>query len=123
LVHEHAIELTKYKACMKEFEDGDGGGWQKCEKRKTITPLAITNFFWKGTGYKKGDHAKLKFIEDLVLYITKDYEALSSVESPWFHCLVMCKDNKIQFPSWKQLVEEHIPSMLQKTPICTSYPI
>jgi hypothetical protein len=26
LVHEHAIELTKYKACMKEFEDGDGGG-------------------------------------------------------------------------------------------------
>jgi hypothetical protein len=26
LVHEHVIELTKYKACMKEVEDGDGGG-------------------------------------------------------------------------------------------------
>jgi len=25
LVHEHVIELTKYKACMKEVEDGDGG--------------------------------------------------------------------------------------------------
>jgi hypothetical protein len=23
LVHEHTIELTKYKACMKEVENGD----------------------------------------------------------------------------------------------------
>ncbi len=68
LVHEHAIELTKYKAPMKEVEDGDGGGQQKCEKRKTIiTPLAITNFFGKGTRYKNDDHAQIKIIEDLVL--------------------------------------------------------
>jgi hypothetical protein len=26
LVHEHATKLTKYKACIKEDEDGDGGG-------------------------------------------------------------------------------------------------
>jgi hypothetical protein len=26
LVHEHVIELIKYKACMNEVEDGDGGG-------------------------------------------------------------------------------------------------
>jgi hypothetical protein len=26
LVHEHVIKLTKYKACMKEVKDGDGGG-------------------------------------------------------------------------------------------------
>jgi len=49
---------------MKEFEDGDGGGWQKCEKRKTVTLLAIINFFWNGTEYKKNDHAQLKFIEN-----------------------------------------------------------
>jgi hypothetical protein len=35
---------------MKEVEDG---GRQKCEKRKTITPLSIINLFGKGTGYKK----------------------------------------------------------------------
>ncbi len=27
LVHEHIIELTKYKVCVKEVEDGDDGGW------------------------------------------------------------------------------------------------
>jgi hypothetical protein len=44
LVHEHVIELTKYIACMKEVEDGDGGGQQQCKQRKTITPLAIIDF-------------------------------------------------------------------------------
>jgi hypothetical protein len=44
---------------------------------------------------KKGYHAQLKFIEDLVLYIAKGYEAMSSVESPWLHYLVMHRDNKI----------------------------
>jgi hypothetical protein len=86
---------------MKEVEDGDGGGWQKHEKRKTITPLAIINFFGKALDTKRIDYAQLKFIEDLVLYITKGYEALFSVEAPWFHRL-MHKNNKIWFPSWKQ---------------------
>jgi hypothetical protein len=53
LVHEHVIELIKYKACMNEVEDGDGGGWQNCKKKKTITPLAIIDFFGGGIGYKK----------------------------------------------------------------------
>ncbi len=35
--------------------------------------------------------------------------------SPWLQCLVMCKDNKIRFLNYKQLVEEHILAMLQKT--------
>jgi hypothetical protein len=26
LVHEHIIELTKYKVCVKEVENGDDGG-------------------------------------------------------------------------------------------------
>jgi hypothetical protein len=33
------------------------------------------------------------------MYIAKGYEAMSSVESPWLHRLVMRKDNKIQFPN------------------------
>jgi len=32
----------------------------KCKKRKTITPLTITDFFKGGISYKKGDHAQLK---------------------------------------------------------------
>ncbi len=84
---------------MKEVEDGDGGSRQKCKKKKTITPLAIIDFFGGGTGYKKNDHAQLKFIEDLVLYIAKGYEAMSNVELPWLHRLVVCRNNKIRFPS------------------------
>jgi hypothetical protein len=42
---------------------------------------------------------KLKFIEDWVMCIAKGYEAMSSVESPWLHHLVMSKNNKIQVPS------------------------
>jgi hypothetical protein len=53
LVHEHAIELTKYKACIKKVEDGDGGGQHKCKKMKIITPLTIIDFFGGGIGYKK----------------------------------------------------------------------
>jgi hypothetical protein len=53
LVQEHAIELTKYKACIKEVEDGDGGGRHKCKKMKIITPLTIIDFFRGGIGYKK----------------------------------------------------------------------
>jgi hypothetical protein len=26
-VHDHIVELTIYKAYMKDVEDGDGGGW------------------------------------------------------------------------------------------------
>ncbi len=50
LVHEHAIELTKYKACIKKVEDGDGGGQHKCKKMKIITPLTIIDFFGGGIG-------------------------------------------------------------------------
>jgi hypothetical protein len=49
-VHEHATKLTKYKACIKEVEDGDGRGWHKCKKMKIITPLTIIDFFGGGIG-------------------------------------------------------------------------
>ncbi len=42
---------------------------------------------------------KLKFIEAWVMYIAKAYETMSSVQSPWLHRLVMCRDNKIQVPN------------------------
>jgi hypothetical protein len=38
-----------------------------------------------------------------------------NVELTWFHHLVMNRDNKMRFPRWRQLVEEHIPPILQKT--------
>jgi hypothetical protein len=46
-----------------------------------------------------------------------DYNVLlcARTTSPWLQCLVMCKDNKIRFLNYRQLVEEHILAMLQKT--------
>lgn len=63
-VHEHYGEMIKYKANVKEVDDGESGGSQKCSKRENTINLIKT--FGGGTSYKRGDHAKLKFVKDLV---------------------------------------------------------
>jgi hypothetical protein len=49
-VHEYATKLATNKACIKEVEDGDGGGWHNCMKMKIITPLTIIDFFGGSIG-------------------------------------------------------------------------
>jgi rRNA maturation protein Rpf1 len=51
-------------------------------------------------------------VKDLVLFIAKGCELLFIVDSLWLHQLVMSKD---MFSNAKQLVKEHIPSLISKT--------
>jgi hypothetical protein len=50
-----------------------------------------------------------------MFFIAKGFEVLFIVDSLWLHQLVMCKDLNICFCMQKQLVKEHIPSLLSKT--------
>ncbi len=56
--------MIKYKANVKDVDDGDGGGQQKSSKRKNT--INLIKIFGGGTSYKRGDHAQLKFVKDLV---------------------------------------------------------
>jgi hypothetical protein len=44
---------------------------------------------------------QLVFIKDLIIYITKGYVSLFAVETPWLQCLVMWKNGKVHFLTWK----------------------
>ncbi len=48
------------------------------------------------------------------MFMTKGYEVLSTVECPWLHHLIMRQNGKIHFPTWKQLMKDHIPLMFAK---------
>jgi hypothetical protein len=50
-----------------------------------------------------------------VLLIAKGCIPLSLIESPWVRRLVLMCDSKMAFPSRRQLVKEHIPTMFMKT--------
>jgi hypothetical protein len=55
------------------------------------------------------------FIEDLVLMIVEGYMPLSIVQSPWLRWMVLHLCDQVWFPFRKQLVREHLPTLLQKT--------
>jgi hypothetical protein len=52
-------------------------------------PHSIINFFSSQNLYKPNDQGQKRFIEDVVLFITKGYMLLSYVENPWLHRLIM----------------------------------
>ncbi len=65
----------------------------------------------------------------MVLYVTKGYQLLSSVENPWLGCLVLQQCGRVQVPSHRQMVIEVLLDMVEKTkeicviPTFTSYNI
>lgn len=61
------------------------------------------------------DLPQVNFLQNLVLLIAKGCIPLSLVESQWVRRLVLMCDSRINFPSRKQLVMEHIPAMFTKT--------
>ncbi len=46
--------------------------------------------------------------------VGKGYMPSSIVENPFFHCLMMHCDCKCVFPSCKQIMNEHLPTILGK---------
>ena len=61
------------------------------------------------------DLPQVNFLQNPVLLIAKGCIPLSLVESQWVRRLVLMCDSRINFPSRKQLVMEHIPAMFTKT--------
>jgi len=80
-----------------------------------LSSFSITSFFGAEKFYKKHDVKQQTFMEDLMLYIAKGYEALQKVKNLWMRRHVMRWDPKVVFPTWKQLVEEHIHNMHENT--------
>jgi hypothetical protein len=63
---------------------------------KAIT-TSIAAFFNSGVPYKNSDLAQELFLEDLILYITKGYQPLSSIENVWLKRLVLRQCGRITF--------------------------
>jgi hypothetical protein len=55
---------------------------------KAIT-TSIADFFNFGVPYKNSDLVQEFFLEDLILYIPKGYQPLSSIENVWLKMLVL----------------------------------
>jgi hypothetical protein len=88
---------------------------------KTIV-ASITDFFKFGVPYKNSDLAQEFFLEDLILYITKGYRPLSSIENVWLRRLVLCQCGPITFLSKQKFSNEVILSMVNKTMECHVLP-
>lgn len=75
-----------------------------------MKPTNIIEYFGSWIHYKKND-----FLTNLVFFITKGCVPLSLCNSPCFQHLVLQCDSKVDFPSRRSLVQEHIPLMLSKS--------
>ena len=56
-----------------------------------------------------------QLLEDLLLYMAKSYRPLSSIEDIWLRRMCLRIDPHIVFPSRRQLSEEILPAMVEKT--------
>jgi hypothetical protein len=61
----------------------------KLRKKGKLTPLFKSFFFFGNQKpYNKSNPLQQTFLEDLVLYVTKVYQFLSSIENMWLQHLV-----------------------------------
>jgi len=65
--------------------------------------------------YKKTNLTQEQFIEDFVLYISKGYCPLNSIENIWLKRLIFHQCNWVVFFSKQQLTTEVSPMMVSKT--------
>ncbi len=98
-----------------KVKDGRFTKHQKFKKWKCVPPSSTTDFFGVGTNYSKQRSAQIRFIKDLVLHVCKGYKNISIVESSWFRRLVMKRDPKVEFLTFRQFVLEYLPNMVAKT--------
>ncbi len=79
--NEHEAIVAKYVLHHKNEDETSSPGRKKCKNYKRATPFVITEFFSNVQSYKSSNPLQLVFIEDLVLFITKGYVPLSTMES------------------------------------------
>lgn len=114
LTSNHNVIFEKYIDQL-EIEEASRSARKKSKKRDTIPPTTISAFFGASRPYASTDPHQLSFMEDLLLYICKSYQPLSTVEDPWFRRLVLSQNPRVVFPSRRQLMREHLPAMVAKT--------
>jgi hypothetical protein len=88
MVHSFGVEIKRW--------------WRSkinCKETKKIPPSQIIDFFNSQRPYNKFDLTQQTFLEDLVLYITKGYQPLSSIENPWLKHLILHQCGHIKFPT------------------------
>ena len=120
---DHEQEFVRYSKHAKEIEGAARDERQKGKKQKSLPPSSITNFFTSAWPYNKCDTMQIRFIEDLVLLISKRNVPLSMVENPWLRHLVLRCDARVLFPTHNQLSKEHISQLLATTMERYVYPI
>jgi hypothetical protein len=87
---------------------------QQGKKWKLVNPTNIIEYFGSCIPYKKSDSQPQHFFTNLVFFITKKCVPLSMCNSPCFQHFVLQCDSKVNFPSQRSLVQEHIPLMCQR---------
>ena len=88
---------------------------RKKKEKEVHQALQIVDFFESKEAQKKLDLPHMNFLQNLMLLIAKGCIQLSLVESQYIQRLVVMCELKINFPSKKQLIKEHIPAMFMKT--------
>jgi hypothetical protein len=63
----------------------------KKQEAQGVAPSTITKYFGSQQPYKNYDPMQIHFIENVMLFVAKGYEALSTLECPWLYHLVMNK--------------------------------
>jgi len=112
--NQHGAMVFKYKNHHIKEAKSTGPRCEKSKKRKGVAPSTITEYFGSQQPYKSSNPMQTHFIENLVSFVAKGYEVLSTMECPWLCRLVIKQNGKIHFPTHKQLVKDHIPFMLAK---------
>ncbi len=69
------------KQCFKLFELDNS--WQHMKRKAMLTSFAIIVSFGSINLYKNGDETWQRFLENLVLYIYKDYKPLLTCKNMW----------------------------------------
>jgi hypothetical protein len=96
-------------------QKAQGDGPQQQRKWKIFLLFFIIEFFGNHQLYNKIDLVQHGFLEDIILYITKGYHRLSSVENPWLRSMVLRQRLCVVFPFRHQLVINVLPNIVKET--------
>jgi hypothetical protein len=96
VINEHGVILNRYKE-QKKTKTEKVGVAKKGKKGKQCLPNPLLIFMFGQIFYKLNDLGQKRFIEDLVLLITKGYMHLSFVQNLLLCHFVMRQCDKVKF--------------------------
>jgi hypothetical protein len=116
LLMTYVVKRFVHDSVTSSQERSDEGGklMHLTKKHTKVVGKVICSFFGSKTPYKRHDEAQKLFLKDLVLLTTKGYLLLSTCENVWMHRLALRLDSKLVFPTQRTLVEEILPTMVDR---------